>query len=52
MRVVVVNWKTGEDSEFFFNTFSQYIDRFVFVIDGGCEVIVPIKLIDGLGVSE
>lgn len=52
MREAVVKWKTGEDSKFFFNTFSQYIDKFVFVIDGGCEVVVPIKLIDELGVSE
>ncbi|QLF85019.1 hypothetical protein [Escherichia phage vB_EcoD_SU57] len=52
MREAIVNFKTGEDSKFFFNTFSQYIDKFVFVIDGGCEVVVPIKLIDGLGVSE
>lgn len=52
MREVIVSWKTGEDSKFFFNTLSQYIDKFVFVIDGGCEVIVPIKLIDGFGVSE
>ncbi|QXV81871.1 hypothetical protein bas03_0044 [Escherichia phage JulesPiccard] len=52
MREAIVNWKNGEDSKFFFNTLSQYIDKIVFVIDGGCEVIVPIKLIDGLGVSE
>lgn len=52
MREAIVNWKTGDDSKFFFNTFSQYIDKFVFLIDCGCEVVVPIKLIDGLGVSE
>lgn len=52
MREVIVNWKTGEYSKFFFSTFQQYIDKFVFVIDGGCEVVVPIKLVDGLGVSE
>ena len=52
MREAIVNWKTGEDSKFFFNTFSQCVDKFVFVIDGGCEVIIPVKLIDGLGVSE
>lgn len=52
MREAIVNWKTGEDSTFFFNTLSQYIDKFVSVIDGGCEVVVPIKLVDGLEVSE
>ena len=52
MREEIVNWKTGEDSKFFFNTFSQDIDKFVFVIDGGCEVVAHIKLIDGLEVSE
>lgn len=52
MREAIVNWKTGEDSKFLFNTFTQYIDKFVFVIDGGCEVVVPIKLIDGLGFTE
>lgn len=52
MREAIVNWKTGEDSKFFLNTFPQYIDKFVFVTDGGCEVVIPIELIDGLGVSE
>lgn len=43
MREAIVNWKTGEDSTFFFNTFSQYIDKFVFVIDGGVRLLFQLS---------
>lgn len=52
MREAIVKWKAGEESNFFFNTFSQYIDKFVFLIDGGTLLVIPIKLVDGIEVSE
>lgn len=52
MKAANVFWKTGEESSFFFNKFSNNSDSFVFVIDGGALVIIPTKLIDGIEVSE